>query len=329
MSVGESVSEAFGLLLTGKRPGGETEMSTRYSGIDVGREQVLLGVDRELRRHILIPVDSDFDETDRVSRSVKLAPRVLQTRNGIQTYADLSCEIPRLGQVFEGLVESLLERLGDSTHPKDAVSQTLGDWRALLQKAVADIPREVVLGIVGELEILQILAERDPNAIEWWQGPAGGEHDFARSGRAIEVKATAGVDGNIVRVSNLDQLDPSLVDDLHLAVVHLKDSVDAPSIDERVERLIETGVAAADLERALGLLGYVRGISDSVHTRFEVRSIRWWEVGDDFPGIRSSDVEPQRLQAVRKVSYDLMLAAAPAPHDDQHVTVFIDDWLGS
>lgn len=328
MSVVESVSEAFELLLTGKRPVGETEVSTRYSGMDVGQEQVLLGVDRELRRHVLIPVEAGFDETDRVSRSVKLSPRVLQTGKGIQTYADLSCEIPRLGQVFERLVESLLERLGDAKQTRTAVSQTLEEWRALLQKAVDDIPREVVLGIVGELEILRILAERSPDAIEWWQGPAGGEHDFVRSGRAIEVKATAGVDGNIVRVSNLDQLDPSLVKDLHLGVVHLKDSVDAPSIDDRVDRLIETGVAAAALDQALGLLGYVRGISDSVHTRFEVRSIRWWEVGDDFPGIRSSDVEPQRLQAVRKVSYDLMLAAAPAPYDDQQVTGFIDDWLG-
>lgn len=324
-----SVAESFALLLTGERPSGETQIASRSSGTDVSSGPVLLGVDRGRRRHMLIPVPSDYEASDRLSRGITLTSRVLQVGPKVQTYADLSCEIPRLAQVFERLVDGLLERFKGTDAPMAVLAQTLEEWRALLQKALADISQETVLGIVGELEILQILAERSLTSIAWWKGPSGAVHDFARAGRAIEVKSTASVDCTSVRVSNLDQLDPGTVQDLHLAVVHLKEAAEAPSIDDRIDRLVEAGVPAVELEQGLGLLGYVRGMSDEVPTRFEAQSIRWWTVGDDFPGLRSSDIDPRRIAAVGRVSYDLMLAAAPNPLDDAEVTALLDGWAAS
>lgn len=323
-----NVAESYALLLTGPRPELPTQVSTRSSGAVVDAGPVLLGVGHLGQRHLLIPVQTDQVASDRLSRGINLTSRVLQVGRDPQTYADLCCEIPRLAQVFERLVESLTARLNGSRSPLPVVTQTLEEWRALLQTALADISKEVVLGIVGELEVLQELADRSLSSVEWWEGPRGGVYDFVRAGRAIEVKATASVDGNAVRISNLDQLDPGALEDLHLAVVHLRESAEAPSIDERMARLIDAGVPAVDLEQAVGLLGYVRGLSDHVPTRFEVRSVRWWTVGHDFPGLRSSDIDSQRLRAIGRVSYDLMLAAAPTPIDDSQVDAMLEGWIG-
>lgn len=323
------IEESFALLLTGELPEGATQLSTRPSGVTTTHGPVLLGVDRSGRRHVLIPLESGSHVTDRISRGITLASRELVVDDETQTFADLACDIPRLAQVFERLVENLIERLEGSTAPMPVIAKTLEEWRALLQQALAEISRETVLGIVGELEILRTLSERSIEAIQCWAGPSGAVHDFVRGGRAIEVKATASVDGNSVRISNLDQLDPGTVPQLHLAVVHLKESADAASIDDRIAQLIELGVPAIELEQALGLLGYVRGMSEAVATRFEVRGIRWWIVADDFPGLRSSDIDPVRLRAVGHVSYDLMLAGTPSPIADDQAEAMLTDWMGA
>lgn len=322
------ISESFALLLTGELPDGATQLSTRSSGAGTTRGQMLLGVDRGGRRHLLIPVEPGSDATDRISRGINLATRELVVSGEIQTFADLACDIPRLAQVFERLVENLIERLEGSTAPMPVVSATLEEWRALLQQALADISREVVIGIVGELQILRVLVERSPEGIQCWAGPNGSVHDFVRGGRAIEVKATSSVDGNSVRISNLDQLDPGTVADLHLVVVHLKESADAMSIDDRVAELIDLGVPAIELEQRLGLLGYVVGMSDSVATRFEVRGVRWWVVDEEFPGLRASDIDPVRLRSVGHVSYDLMLAGTPSQIPDHQVDEMLMGWIG-
>lgn len=324
-----SVSEAFALLLTDELPEGETQLSTRPTKVNTSLGSVLLGVDRGGKRHLLVPIADGSETTDRISRGITLGSRDLVVDGRVQRYADLACDIPRLAQVFERLVEDLVDRLNGASIPMPVVAKVLEEWRALIQKALADISRDAVIGIVGELEVLRELTQRTDRAIRTWTGPGGSVHDFVSSGSAIEVKATASVDAAVVRISNLDQLDPSTVGELHLCVVHLRESPDAPSIDDRVEELIEAGVPAIELEHGLGLLGYVRGMSDAIGTRYEVRSLRWWRVGDEFPGLRSSDVTPERLRAVGRVSYDLMLAGAPVPLPPNEADRLLERWTKS
>lgn len=302
-------------------------MLTRESGATTANGKILLGVDYAARRHLLIPEDWTPNSPDRISRGITLSARDLVVDGEVHRFADLVCDIPKLAEVFESLVENLIERLDGCAVPMPVVSQTLEEWRALLQKALVDISRETVLGIVGELVVLKVLAERSTRAITHWSGPSGSVHDFVHDGRAIEVKATASVDANSVRISNLDQLDPSGVSDLHLAVVHLRESAEAFSIDERAAELVDMGIPALELEQALGLLGYIRGMSDTVATRFEVRSTRWWSVSDGFPGLRSSDIVPSRLRAVGHVSYDLLLPGVPSAMTDNQVDSMLDRWM--
>lgn len=321
-----NISEAFALLLTDAPPAGEMQITTRPAQADTGLGPVLIGVDRGGKRHLLVPIDDEARSSDRISRGITLGARDLVVDDRVQRYADLACDIPRLGQVFERLVDDLVDRLHGASSAMPIVEKVLEEWRSLIQKALADISQDAVIGIVGELELLRELTQRTGQAIKAWSGPSGSVHDFVNDGSAIEVKATASVDGAVVRVSNLDQLDPSTVSDLHLCVVHLRESSDGPSIDERVEDLVEAGVPGVELEYRLGLLGYVRGMSDAIATRYEVRSLRWWSVGHDFPGLRSSDVDPERLRAITRVSYDLMLAGAPEPLPSEEVDRFLDEW---
>jgi hypothetical protein len=307
-----NVSEHYGLLLGDQRPEG-AQVLTRQSGISTLLGDVLLGVDDEGRRHLLVPVRPLDSPDDRVSRGINLGHRDLDVGSAVIRFADLSCTIRRLTGPFDQLVEDILNRLErDPDAGLNAVIATLDDWRALLRRSLEGMSRDEVVGLVGELEVMLLLAAVNPAAaVAAWTGPSGAIHDFSRQGRDIEVKATAAVNATTVRISNLDQLDPALSASLHLAVVHLTAATDAPDIDARIESLLALGVPEDALETRLGDAGYYRGMELTVPTRYLLREIRWWTVDNGFPGLRASDIEKSRLLGIDGVSYDLLLGVLP------------------
>ena len=184
------------------------------------------------------------------------------------------------------------------------------------------------LASIGELEVLGILAKNDPlAALEAWTGPSGAIHDFALGGTHLETKTTSTVSGGSVRISNLDQLDPSLSDVLLLSVVHVVESETAPSLDERLKTLVKLGVPEHELHARVADLGYIAGTSAHVATQFDVRNVRWWRVGDDFPGLRGSDLSSTARLAIDRVQYDLILASLEPPMSQHEVDEFIAGWM--
>src|SRR5437763_15646474 len=108
-----------------------------------------------------------------------------------------------------------------------------------MKAAGQSVTRETVIGLVGELEVLRLLAAHNPvGALDAWRGPSRSVHDFVRDGAELEVKTTTSVDGNFISISNIDQLDPAVVASLHLVVVHAREDSTAPGLDGRIHALI-------------------------------------------------------------------------------------------
>ncbi|MGH3086931.1 MAG: PD-(D/E)XK motif protein [Rubrobacteraceae bacterium] len=324
-----NVSEQFALLLGDSRPE-RAQVLTRQCGIANDLGPILLGVDNQGRRHLLVPVSPGEAPSDRLSKGIDLGHRDLNVGNNVVRFADLSCTVGRLVGQFDRLVEDVLDRLERQPDAGlNAVIVTLDDWRALLRRALDGLSREDVIGLTGELEIMKILATVNPiAAVSGWSGPMGAIHDFSRQGRDVEVKSTSAVTPATVRVSNLDQLDPALSASLHLAVVHLAESSDAPDIEERIASLLALGVPEDALDVRLGDAGYLRGMELAVPTRFLLRGIRWWEVGAAFPGLRSSDIEMSRLVGITGVSYDLILGVLPPELPAAAAARVASEWVG-
>ncbi|CAM3741249.1 PD-(D/E)XK motif protein [Nocardioides marinus] len=289
---------------------------------------ILLGVDRESRLHLLVPIPASVVADDRVSNGIDLAERELLVGGDAVRFADLQCRLPRLSKPFEQLVDDILGRL--AAEPESgirAVLAALEDWRALLRRAVDGLSREEVLGLVGELEVMTRLAAHNPTAaVEGWTGPDRQSRDFRRGGKDIEVKASSAVSPTSVRISNLDQLDPGLSSSLCLVLAHLSLESDAPDIEERIEILLDLGVPIDALTMKLRELGYLRGMELTVPSRYRLRQLHWWMVDANFPGLRASDIESSRLAAVDQLSYDLILAALPPSLSESAVEKFVEDW---
>jgi len=307
------------------------QLLTRPVGIQANSLDVLAAIDVFGDKHLLIPVGASAVEEDQASQGVTLGSRILRTATGDVTYADLHCRITSLDLVFERLVDDVLQRLAvDGSAPVTTCRKVLDEWRALLKVAGRDITRETLIGLVGELEVLRLFAFHNPSgALDAWQGPTKSVHDFVRGAAEIEVKTTTSVDGNFVSISNIDQLDPVLVESLHLIVVHAREDVTAPHLDERVAELIGMGVPVGALVQKVADAGYLYGEGAGTEDRFSIRSVRAWSVRENFPGLRRSELGDNRLRGVSKIRYELALDSAPRRISDEGFKNFVMSWIGT
>ncbi|MFJ2085217.1 PD-(D/E)XK motif protein [Micromonospora chokoriensis] len=323
------VAEHFVLLEAESRQVAGSALLTRPVGLLVEGHEVLIAVDAAHQRHLLIPLADARVESDDASQGVTLRPRALRMSTGDIAYLDIHCQIASLGLVFERLAEDVISRLlVDASAPVATCRRVLDEWRALLRAATQGVSRDVVVGLVGELEVLRLLARHDAaGALDAWRGPDRGAHDLVRGGHAIEVKTVTSVDGSSVSISNLDQLDSSLVEVLHLVVVHAREDPTGPSLDERIDALISLGVPRSALLARISQVGYVYESGVVSNDRFVVRSVRAWEVGESFPGLRRSDLSEDRLRGVSRIRYELLVDSAPPRLSDVQFEQLIARWV--
>lgn len=323
------VSEGFVFLTAQSKQLSATSLLTRPVGITLDGRDLLIGLDVNNQRHLLVPIAKPDIAEDHASRGVTLSSRLLRTGSEDVAFADLHCRIPTLDLVFERLVDDVIDRLeGGAEGPVEACRQALDDWRSLLEKARGGISREALVGLIGELEVLRLLATEAPmEAFDSWRGPARTVHDFVRGSHELEVKATTSVAGDHISVSNLDQLDPGLVEQLHLIVVHVKADATAANLDERIDQLLSLGLPRGALLAKVEEAGYVYETrAKDADDRYGVRSVRAWLVDDPFPGLRRSELAEVRLQGLSKLTYELDVAAFGSPLDEGQTQDLIAGW---
>ena len=326
------VAEHFFLLEAETRKASGSQLWTRPVGVEVAGGETLVAIDSARQKHLLIPLAVDEVEQDNVSQGVTLGPRVLHVGTSDATYADLHCRMTSLDRVFEELVADVLRRLiAERSEPVATCHKVLNEWRALLKASGHGVSRETIVGLVGELQILRLLAKEDPiKALDSWQGPTMSVHDFVWGGAELEVKTTTSVDGNFVTVSNIDQLDPTLVASLHLVVVHAREDPKAPNLDELVDGLVALGMPHNALLTKVASAGYVYGSGGTAMAdRFRIRSVRAWTVDDSFPGLRRGELGEARLRGISKLHYELALDSAPKRLSDEEFRHFIATWGGN
>jgi len=324
-----SLAEHFFYLQGDAGPVDEHKVRTRSIGRFIRGREILVGVDEHYHKHLLVPIGAESRDTSVESRGIAIATRRLTVDAEDQSFLDVHCRMPRLDLVFERLLEDILERLDQSgSDPILVCQQALDDWQTLLKAAASDLPRELVVGLVGELEVLRRIAVTAPaRALDVWRGPRGEVHDFDAEGARLEVKATARIDGDTVHISNLRQLDPKEAKTLHLVAFHVRNDQRAPSLDDRIREIIDLGVPRSRLIDLVAQAGYVYESRPNVDVRYKVLKMGVWLIAEDSPGLRHSAINPLHLNGVVKVNYDLQLAALPRAIDPEDAETMLSEYL--
>jgi hypothetical protein len=212
----------------------------------------------------------------------------------------LTLEHEELRDVFEVLVLDIIDVVRTAATALTAISEAtkrLEAWQACLRSRRLGLSREEQIGLMGELTVLRFIAEEIgyPLAINFWEGPIDGVHDFKGLGVALEVKSVLGV-GSLIHVSHLAQLESSGLTALVIARVRFREGSDGKSIPVAVQQLRDdvkelAPLSHSSLEEKLLRAGYLdidRAHYDAL--RFVPVDLYGIAVRDGFPRLTPESV---------------------------------------
>lgn len=175
---------------------------------------------------------------------------------------------------------------------------------------------ESEVGLFGELEMLESILDAGVparTAIEAWQGPLAGIHDFVFGTGAIEVKSTVSAGEFPATVGSIEQLDDSLITPLFLGAFRLAVGPGGRTLASRVfeirGRLQSDSAARVEFDNRLVRVGFFDAWAQSYTRRFEKVDSRLLVVSAAFPRLIRANVGV----AIRQVRYELDLDLVSVP----------------
>lgn len=238
----------------------------------------------------------------------------------------LSLQRASLRPIFAALCDDIIVSTGTGSAGHDCaamMSDRLQRWRKLLERDQAGLSASELLGLIGELTVLEhrflpLIGAKQ--ALHAWTGPAGASHDFLLpDGSRAEVKTVAW-QAATARINGLAQLDTS-AGPIMLVVVRTqhvgpeaRDHVTAPLLVARLRAVLGSCPDAIDrFDDALLAAGWHEHPSHD-EVRLRVVRIDAHAVGDNLPRL-TADLVPA---GVSEVAYDTLLP-----------TTGFDTWLSA
>jgi hypothetical protein len=308
--------DTWAVLRSGNQTDGDFEIRTIPTDVitPAGRVRLALGPNEEPR--LLLPLK----ERETFARSCAADALVLTvssfTHEGRSIrFIDLVCKPRELENVFGEVVDEMLTRVSRGADCISAVESTIEDFRSLLvQSSDKEVAPNLVVGLVGELLILNRLLDLSMSGWRAWRGPSGDRHDFRRGGTSLEVKATVRAGKSSIVINGLEQLEIPSGGSLHILRLVLE-PVSAGNL--RISGLAKSALTKADEPHELQKLFAAAGCEDYDKPRwnrqsFRIESESLYEVSDGFPRLTSSmlsnGVAPAALSAI-SYSIDLSFAS--------------------
>jgi hypothetical protein len=286
----------------------------------VGARRLLVGVDSDGNRHLLIPVTEAADVETARGGAVRLEARSLVMDGSEGAYADVVCSRPDLYDEFAVLAAEVASGVAaDPTAPAQTAARVIEEWRELLRAvSIPVLDRSALIGLFAELRVLERVLGADPGCrIDCWTGPNRGRHDFQSGGVVLDVKGSVARRGRPVVIHGIDQLEPPPDADLFVWWIHLEVAVGrGESLAALVERLLERAFDAAGLEQRLRRTGYDLDQPDGYATPlFTELEARLYRVDESFPALTRRHLVHGDLPArVTRVTYEIDLSGdEPAP----------------
>ncbi|GAA1397935.1 hypothetical protein GCM10009639_35880 [Kitasatospora putterlickiae] len=313
MSAGglQAILEEHWVALDAGRPSGGDSVRASELPVDTDFGRLLAAVDGHGLRHLLIPLQRRQTVSHTVvGAALRVYERSLQDGDVYGRFADITCSVRDLDDVFTGLCGDVLMALeADGERPFRTALAVLGRWRRLFAHVARAITDEQLVGLHGELTLLERLLVIDPGAIRFWSGPDGYRHDFTDGRHAVEVKSTASIaERRLIQVHGLDQLEEPEGGALLLGWHRFEEHADGVTLRELVRRVRDLcDDETALLSRLLGA-GYRHGGDDQqADRRLRLVDSRWYPVDGDFPRLIPASIVGQAPEGVSDISYTVDL----------------------
>ncbi|MFB7616004.1 PD-(D/E)XK motif protein [Kitasatospora sp. NPDC056181] len=284
--------------------------------VDTDFGRLLAAVDGAGFRHLLVPLQRRQTITgSAVGAALRIFERPLQDDESYGRYADITCSLRELDDVFTGLCGDVLVALeADGARPYRTALAVVDRWRRLFAGGPRTLTREQLLGLHGELTVLSRMLAMDSGATRYWTGPESGRHDFTDGRHAVEVKSTAAVsERRTFQVHGLDQLEEPAEGDLLLCWHRFEEHPDGRSLPELVQQAQDLCDDQEGLLSKLMRTGYRPAANDHQYQRRLILvESRWYRVDASFPRLTPASLVGEVPAGVSDVCYTVDLAGVQA-----------------
>lgn len=220
----------------------------------------------------------------------------------------LSLEEPSRRDLFAEICSDVVRSLVRSEDEGEiellpALGARLAAWRAFLRDQAGALARHELVGLIGELLILDDLLDRTSEALQFWKSPDDGLHDFERAGHSVEVKASLGA-ARQLHISALDQLDAAglaSLDIAHVRLIEQSDGETAGEIAARIAARLSSDRDRREFANALLRRGLAPGSGDDMGPRIRHAGTDFYAVRDGFPCLRRADVPAAIVEAAYEI----------------------------
>lgn len=183
-------------------------------------------------------------------------------------------------------------------------------WQEFMRKGIAHLSVEEEIGLFGELVFLESLIANDLRplvAMEAWDGPSRGAHDFVLGTGAVEVKSSLAQNRFLATISSLEQLDDTLRKPLFISKQRLIQTAAGRTLAEMalfIDANLNVDPEAQEMFRdKLLAAGYLSIHEKEYQRRFEVSSSFIVQIDENFPRITRASAP----EGIISASYDLDL----------------------
>lgn len=310
-----NAKKMWAVLRSGSDIGNDFEIRTIPTDVitPAGRVRLALGSNEEPR--VLLPL-SERETVSRLGAEGAISLTVSYFKHSGQSvkFIDLVCLSRELETVFAEFVDEMLARVDTGVSCIAAIESTIEDFRTLLmQSDKKEVSANVVVGLVGELLILNRLLDLSAAGWRAWRGPTGDRHDFRKNSSSLEVKSTIKTGNRTIEINGLDQLELPADGSLHLLHLTLE-PVFGGSLS--IHDLAASALRKADQPAKLRSLLEAIGCEDFDKPRwnrdsFRIQSESFYEVIEDFPRLTSSMLSAGVAHAgISSISYSVDLTYA-------------------
>jgi hypothetical protein len=216
---------------------------------------------------------------------------------------DSECE-----DLFALLCDHLLGKVSACRDAKVALAllvEEIDRWRRFMDRHTKRLDRAAVIGLIGELAVLERLANRIGKgpALAGWRAPSGSIRDFELADMTVEAKAYSPSHGGLVHINNPLQLEPEAGKELLLACQEVASAEASgerlPDHVARVRTMMGTDPGIlGDFDRLLADSGYLAVHDEEYRDGYLLGVMKVFRVAPGFPRIAPESV-PLGVQDVR------------------------------
>ncbi|TGH27849.1 MAG: PD-(D/E)XK motif protein [Aphanocapsa feldmannii 277cI] len=231
-----------------------------------------------------------------------------------KTYIRIDCLDKDLKIPFGFLANLVVDHLISGATPTRACLEAVRDFRRLLSRSGGPLPsQEEILGLTGELLLLDRLVRHRPDLWRGWNGPTGSTCDYTWGTTDIEVKASDQSGESRLTINGLNQLEPA--EDRSLFIYHSILSpnpigtIAVPQLADGIRAVVSE---SEEFDERLAQAGYLPEQRELwEEQRFTLHQTAMYAVTDEFPRIRRSSFPDGCLPpGITRLRFDVLLASA-------------------